>query len=137
MGSVGAGRQLIFFDGICGLCNRFVDFVLQRDKREQFVFASLQGKTAAEHAEELAKVTGFVSIALVDQDGAHFRSEAVLRVLRGLGGHWALLASIGYLIPAFIREHVYCYVAQNRYRWFGRLGSCRVPRSGERGRLLP
>lgn len=144
-----ARNPIIFFDGVCGLCNGFVDFTLARDRRGVFRFAALQGETFAARIRET--VSGdeiavgnedsgdeerFASIVLSDGIGTHLKSEAVLRVLEILGGKWALARPLR-LVPRVFRDWVYDFVAKNRYRWFGKLETCRLPSPEERDRFLP
>lgn len=146
-------NPVIFFDGVCGLCNLFVDFVMARDKSFRFRFSPLQGETAAAvlkappgqgpaaaqgvAAESLLDdVEGLKSVILWDEQGLHRKSKAALRVLAGLGGLWSL-TRLFLLVPAFLRDPVYDFIAKNRYRWFGKKESCRMPTPSERARFLP
>jgi predicted DCC family thiol-disulfide oxidoreductase YuxK len=127
---------IVFFDGVCGLCNHFVDFVLNRDHRGVFRFAPLQGETARRHLAE-ADVRDLKTMVLLDRDGVFRKSTAVLRVLSRLGGGWRLLAALLRLIPRPLRDIGYAVVARTRYSIFGRKETCRMPTPAERGRLLP
>ena len=138
-------HPVVFFDGICSLCNGFVDFILARDRHAVFRFSPLQGKTFEDditvRTDSASSETGsrreaFGSVVLWDAEGAHARSEAVLRILKGLGGPWMLL---GYLriVPRPLRDAIYDAVARSRYGLFGRRETCRVPSVSERGRFLP
>ena len=115
----------IFFDGVCGLCNRFVDFLLRRDHAKRLRFATLQG-TAAVVPE---------TVIYVDAAGEHHRSDAALASLGRLGGAWSFVCVLG-LVPRPIRDAVYTVIARNRYRWFGKRDTCRVPGAAERDRFL-
>jgi predicted DCC family thiol-disulfide oxidoreductase YuxK len=131
-------RDVVFFDGVCNLCNRFVDFVMRRDSGGKFAFAPMQGETAQTYVARLpADPSSVGTVTLLDDDGAHIRSEAVLRVMLGLGGIWALLAMLCRKVPRPVRDSIYSWVARNRYGWFGQRGNCRVPMPEERERLLP
>ena len=131
-----AEPPIIFFDGVCGLCNWFVDFVLPRDRRQTFRFSPLQGEMAREYlaAEEIEALK---TVVLVDETGTYRRSTAVLRVLRRLGGVWPAIAALLYVIPSPLRDIGYRLVAQNRYRIFGKKDACRMPTPDERARFLP
>ncbi|BAM03566.1 thiol-disulfide oxidoreductase DCC family protein [Phycisphaera mikurensis] len=115
------GKSLVFYDGHCGLCHRWVRFVLPRDPADRFVFTPLQGDTIQEVLTE-RQIAGLPdSIVLRDPDGTlHTRSDAVLRILRGVGGGWALLAALGRVVPRSLRDLVYDGVARIRHRVFGR-----------------
>ncbi|MCA9079864.1 MAG: DUF393 domain-containing protein [Planctomycetaceae bacterium] len=129
-------QPLMLFDGVCGLCNWFVDFIMRRDRRGRFRFAPLQGETARsvlppEETQDLKTVVVIV-------DGRAYRySAAIVRVLWQLGGIWAIAGSLLWLIPQPLRDWGYRVVARNRYRWFGQKDTCRMPTPEERARLLP
>jgi predicted DCC family thiol-disulfide oxidoreductase YuxK len=130
-----ANERIIFFDGICNLCNQFVDFVIRKDKTGQFKFAPLQGPTAvAKLPKELRE--SMRSVVLFDDGKIFTESEAALRVLSGLGQGLALFSRIGHLMPAFLKSGVYRLVATHRYKIFGQRQTCRVPSAAERERFL-
>jgi predicted DCC family thiol-disulfide oxidoreductase YuxK len=140
----GENVPILFFDGHCGLCNRFVDFLYLRDRRGLFRFAPLQGKTATLYVPLDAVPEGGPgeralaprSIVLWENGRIRRKSDAVLSVLAELGGAWRM-ASILRILPRFLRDALYDFVARNRYRWFGRRAACRLPTPGERVRFLP
>lgn len=123
---------ILFFDGVCTLCNRSVDWVIRRDRQRVFRFASLQGETAKRLVPDAAKdLNSFV----IWQNGVAWkRSDAVIRVLIGLRAPGAKILG---LVPRPLRDLVYALVAKNRYRWFGKHESCRLPTADERSRFLP
>lgn len=135
--------NVVFFDGVCGLCNRFVDFVLSRDRRGAIRFAPLQGETArqvlsSEFRVPSAKTPFFDTIVWLDSSSRQFvRSAAVVRVLWQLGGVWSLIGWLLWLIPRPLRDVGYRLVAANRYRLFGKKETCRLPSPAERERFLP
>ncbi|MXY96218.1 MAG: DUF393 domain-containing protein [Gemmatimonadetes bacterium] len=150
----------MFFDGVCGLCNRFVDFMLWSDSRHRFRYAPLQGETArrllgvdgeaGDRQPEGGKAgdhqAGYQqagreaveprSFIFLDTDRRFEQSNAVLRAIIRLGGAWRLIAVL-YVFPRPLRDFVYRVVARNRYRWFGRREECRLPTPEERDRFLP
>ncbi len=143
--------NVVFFDGVCGLCNLFVDFILSRDRRRTIFFSPLQGETARRCgavAEETPATLTAAPIAAAsrpmfdtfvwrDASGRHFiRSAAAIRVLRQLGGFWSLIAALMWLIPLPLRDIGYRLVAANRYRLFGRKETCRLPTPAERAQFL-
>lgn len=134
----GADREapIIFFDGVCGLCNRFVDLMLRADKRGLFRFAPLQGETAKALLPPLPEEAHAWSVVYRDEHGTYRESEAVLRVLGRLGGWWGTLA-VFRCLPRALRDAVYRLIARNRYRWFGKRETCRLPTPEERARFLP
>lgn len=129
-------HPVIFFDGVCGLCNRFVDFVLRRDPGGLFQFSPLQGETAAERLVP-GDVADLKTVVLVDGNGTYRKSAAVIRVLRSLGGFWRLAAALFWVVPRPIRDLGYSWIANNRYAIFGKKETCRLPTAEERSRFLP
>jgi predicted DCC family thiol-disulfide oxidoreductase YuxK len=127
-------EKIIFFDGYCGLCNGFVDFVLKHDRHQVFKFSPLQSDFAQanlppEYVQDLSSV-------VVSIDGHHFRkSKAVFAVFNYLGPGWKLLFPFGFL-PAPVLNYGYDLVAKNRYRFFGKRETCRLPSPQERSRFI-
>ncbi len=120
---------IIFFDGVCNLCNGFVDFLIKRDDKGVFLFASLQGKTAKEllsskHLETLETVILKVDAKL------YMQSSAALIAISKLGGFWRLF-ELALIIPKPIRDFFYRWVSKNRYKWFGKRQACRIPKAKE------
>ncbi len=131
----------ILFDGVCNLCNGFVQFVIRHDAAGQFRFAALQSAAGqallAAHGHPLtpAALADPASVVLVADGRVHTHSAAVLRIAGRLGGVWRLTAA-GWLLPAPWRDALYRFVARHRYRWFGRQESCLLPTPALRGRFL-
>ena len=127
---------ILFFDGVCGLCNRSVDFVMRRDRREVFRFAPLQGDTA--RTEFAAKeVEDLSTLVLKTPSGTYRRSSAVVRILWNLGGFWSAMGWVLWIIPLPLRNLGYRAVASCRYSIWGKKETCRIPSPAERGRFLP
>ncbi len=126
-------HPVIFFDGYCNLCNSSVDFIVRHDRKRKFRFASLQSE-AAKH------LIGDGPIALDDPSSfvlyinqkQKTQSTAALRVLTGLGLPYCL-AGIFFIVPRFIRNWAYRKISKNRYAWFGKKETCRLPTEEERG----
>ncbi len=131
--SSGAPPTLVLFDGECGLCNGFVDFLLARDRAHRLQFGALQGDTGIRWA---AQVNGGDSVIVVEGDRVYLRSTGALVALAQLGGLWRAAAMLR-LVPPPLRDAVYAIVARNRYRWFGKRASCRVPTPAEQARFVP
>ena len=137
---------VILYDGVCGLCNRLVQFVLQRDRRGLFRFAPLQGEFAAgvraRHGENPADLdTVYVVLPAEGRTAAApetllRRSQAVLYILRQLGAGWRALALVGRLLPHSLADWLYGQVARRRYRIFGRYDACLLPAPEVRARFL-
>ena len=120
-------HAVIFFDGVCNLCNSSVQFVIQRDHKDSFRFAALQSDLAKEKLSAADFSTGEMNtIVLMEGDQIYVRSTAALRIARKLSGLWPLL--FGFIVvPTFIRDFCYELIAKNRYRIWGRSESCIVP----------
>ena len=127
---------VVFYDGECGLCDRFVRRLLRADKGRRLRFATLQGETAREVVGAPQGDSANWSVKLLDEDGLHERSTAALRALAHAGGVWKL-AKAFLLVPRAIRDAVYRFVATNRFRWFGRVDTCMLPSPALRERFLP
>jgi predicted DCC family thiol-disulfide oxidoreductase YuxK len=129
---------IVFYDGVCALCNFFVKFATKRDKAGALYFAPLQGDTAAELRET---TPGFprdiISLVVVDDGRAHIRSDGALVAMRELPGPWRFLAAVGRVIPRVLRDALYDLVAATRYRLFGKYDECPVPPPEVRRRFLP
>lgn len=128
--------KIIFFDGECNLCNRSVQFIIKRDSKGVFKFAS----QASEIGEKLIKqyrIPGQIdSIILVDENRIYLESDAVLRICKDLDGLWKLL-SIFLIIPKRIRNMIYQVVAKNRHKWFSNNeSSCMLPSPDMKKRFL-
>ena len=115
--------KIILFDGVCNLCNGAVNFVIKRDKKNVFKFATLQSDHAEEFGFDLTKMD---SIILIDGDKNYSKSSAALHIARHLSGAYPLLYAF-MILPKFIRDWVYDYIAKNRYKWFGKKESCMIP----------
>jgi predicted DCC family thiol-disulfide oxidoreductase YuxK len=127
---------VILFDGVCNLCNGFVQFVIARDPAAHFRFGPLQSE-AAQRLIGAAQLPGPLpdSIVLVEDARVWTESSAALRVLGRLTFPWPL-ALVFVLVPPPVRNWVYRMVARNRYRWFGRREVCLVPTPELRNRFL-
>jgi len=126
-------NPILFFDGVCGLCDRFVKFMMKKDKGRLFRFATLQGQTAQRILGDRPKE--IKTIILFQDQKVYEQSEAILLAVSRLGGIWSL-AKILFIFPAFIRDFVYQRVANNRYKIFGHLDSCRIPTEEEKPYFL-
>lgn len=125
--------KIILFDGVCNLCNRSVQFVIRHDRKQRFLFASLQGPTGRQLVEKFHIRSD--SFVLIEGDKAYIRSAGALRVAGYLDGAWPLLRVFG-IVPRFIRDAVYKWIAQKRYGWFGKADSCWVATPDLRSRFL-
>ena len=127
---------ILLFDGVCTLCDRSVQFILDHDSAEAFRFASLQSNVGRRLLESHSLDPDRLdSVVLVKGADVYERSEAAWRIAARLDAPWRW-AAVGRWIPRVIRDWLYDGVAENRYRWFGTREACRMPRPGERERFL-
>jgi len=126
-------HPVVFFDGVCSLCNGFIDFLIKVDENNTLRFAPLQGRTARDILGK-ERVGTLDSIVMVDS-GVFERSDAVLRIFQRLGGPYRLL-TVFRLVPRPLRNWAYDHIANNRYRLFGKKDTCRVPTPEERALFL-
>ncbi len=131
------GKKIILFDGVCNLCNRSVQFVIRRDKKDLFRFAALQSEAGERLVRERGIDTSKVdSIILIEPGVAYYvKSEAALRIARSLSGIWPILGIFLWL-PDKLRDVVYDLIARNRYRIFGKQDACMVPSPELRKKFL-
>ncbi|MDC0629280.1 thiol-disulfide oxidoreductase DCC family protein [Flavobacteriaceae bacterium] len=126
----------VFFDGVCTLCNLGVNFLIKHDKKGVLKFASLQSEYAQNVIPKALLDRDNLDTIIVYTDGKFYeRSKAVLKLCKVLGGGFYVVL-IGYLIPRFIRDGLYRFIANNRYRWFGTQSQCRVPTPDLKERFL-
>jgi len=128
-------HDVVFFDGVCNLCNGWVRFVIMRDPAGVFRFAPLQSDAATHAMADRTMLARSDSIILLRDGRFYTRSGAVLRIVRRLRWPWPVLSAL-LIIPAFIRDFVYDLVARNRYQWFGRRDECMIPTPEMRDRFL-
>lgn len=126
----------ILFDGHCTMCNGWVRFVLAREGRTAFRFASLQSPAGARLLAAYGLPADLQTIVLIEEGRALARSTAVARMLRLLRAPWPLAGRLILLLPRSVRDGAYGIVARNRYRWFGRQEVCALPTPAERERFL-
>jgi len=126
-------HPVILFDGVCNLCNASILFIIKRDPKGIFKFASLQSEFSK---ELIGNDNRTMTTLLLVEKGQVFReSTAALRIARELKGGWKLLYGL-IILPAFIRDSVYRLIARNRYHWFGKKDQCMVPTPELRDRFL-
>ena len=135
-------QSILLYDGVCGLCNRAVQFALRHDRRDRLRFAALQSGLAKEilarHGLGSSPLESMVLVvdAGTNEERALVRSEAALGLLSELGGAWRWIASVGRMTPLRLRDWCYQAVADVRYRVFGRFESCPLPRAEDRSKFL-
>ncbi len=133
--------MILLFDGVCGLCNGLVKFVLRRDREGVIRFAPLQGKAAAEilarHRKDATRLdTVYVVLdPFTPQERLLSKGRAVCTLLQRIGGVWSIPA-LGRFLPRAFVDFFYDFVARNRYRWFGKLEACPVPTNDQLARFV-
>jgi len=124
-------KSIILFDGVCNLCNTSVQFILKKDKKNIFLFASLQSDAAKnillhKNSEKIIN-SDLSTIYLVMNNKIYSKSTAILLILRHLKLPYNLLY-LFIIIPKFIRDYCYKVISRNRYKWFGKKDVCMVPK---------
>lgn len=129
-------HPVILFDGVCHFCNYWVNFIIKRDPKKSFRFASLQSESAKKLlAKNHYDDQHLDTVILIENGKIHTHSTAALRICRKLGGAWPLLYGLT-IFPRIIRDWVYKLIAKRRYAWFGRSETCRIPTPEERQLFL-
>lgn len=129
-------QRIIFFDGYCNLCNNAVDFIISRNSSKNLYYASLQSDIAKTYLLDEFKDKNWPdSIILYDKGKVFIKSTAALKLARDLRGFWPL-AGLFLIVPKFIRDWVYDFIAKHRYKWFGKKETCRVATEDEKSRFL-
>jgi predicted DCC family thiol-disulfide oxidoreductase YuxK len=128
--------RIILFDGVCDLCNGFVQFIIKRDPHARFRFGALQSNEARQllrgapiHARDLD------TVVYLRGSKMYTRSAAAIHILADLGGVWSLFR-VKLFFPRVLRDLLYRYIANRRYRWFGKKESCMVPTPELRARFI-
>tara|TARA_B100000497_G_scaffold99104_1_gene111942 strand:+ start:580 stop:975 length:396 start_codon:yes stop_codon:yes gene_type:complete len=128
--------NIIFFDGVCNLCNKSINRLIKNDVKKKFKFASLQSDFAMSFVpDQMINHKNLDTILLYKKGQFYDRSNAVLNICKALGGGFNLFL-IGYIVPRFIRDAMYRLVANNRYKWFGKEDQCMVPTDDLKDRFL-
>ena len=128
-------HTVMFFDGYCHLCSRSVDFVLKHDPGARFKFLPLQSLRAQKLIEQSGLPKELDSLVLLENKTLHIKSTAVLHIVKHLSGGWPLFFPL-IVIPVFLRDAVYDWIARNRFSWFARLDICHLPTPENTSRFL-
>lgn len=130
------GKTIILFDGVCNLCNSFINFIIKHDHKKQFLFASLQSDVAKEILLQFSqKRIALDSIVFIENNYFYEKSTAVLKILKHLNGGFTLLYGFK-IIPKILRDWLYNQIAKNRYNWFGKNKNCIIPSPEVKNRFL-
>lgn len=129
-------KKVVLFDGVCNLCSSSVQFILKHDKKNQFLFGSLQGNYGQEMLQKYQLSSSeFNSFMLIEEGKLYTKSTGALRMLKYIGGFWGL--AYGFIIvPKFIRDAVYNWISRNRYKWFGKKNECWLPSAELKSKFL-
>ncbi|WP_417443788.1 thiol-disulfide oxidoreductase DCC family protein [Joostella sp.] len=138
METLEAGKKIILFDGVCNLCNSSVQFVIKRDKKDIFRFASLQSEVGQRMLKERSIDSAQTdSIVLIEPNVAYYtRSSAAIEIAKEIGGLWSLLSVFNYILPESIRDSIYNFIAKNRYKWFGKKENCPLPTNEQKKKFI-
>lgn len=129
-------HKIILFDGVCNLCNSSINFVIKRDKKNLFQFATLQEQPGQALLKKYnINTLDTDSIILIANNKAYVKSTAALHIAKDLKGGWPLLYGF-MIIPTFVRNWVYDFVARNRYNWYGKKDSCMIPSPALKDKFL-
>ena len=129
-------HPILLFDGVCNLCNGFVQFIIKRDPKGSFRFTALQSDAGQQlltsHQQEKSDLS---TVILIDNGQVYTHSDVALNVAKRLGGLWTLFLVFS-IIPRSIRDRIYNWIARNRYRWFGEKEQCMIPTPDIKARFL-
>lgn len=125
---------VVFFDGVCNLCNSYVQWLIKRDKKNKLKYASLQSQFAQHHITDI-KIRQTDSIVFFKNQQFYTKSTAVIYILQSLGYPYKLSVVL-LIVPKFIRNWVYDIVARNRYKWFGKRAACLLPEASLKDKFL-
>lgn len=129
-------ERVILFDGVCNFCNNAVNFTLKRNKKANIYFAPLQSETGSTLLKQYGlPLHDMESFVFIENGKAYQQSTAALRVCRHLSGIWPVCYMF-MVVPKFIRDGIYNWIARNRYKWFGKKESCMIPTPEIKARFL-
>ncbi len=129
-------RPVILFDGVCNFCNGAVNFILKRNRNKEIDFTPLQTETGRKLLQQYGlPENDMQSFIFIENGKAYTRSTAALKVCRHLRRLWPLCYGF-IIVPGFIRNAIYDWIARNRYKWFGTRTECMVPTPETRERFL-
>ena len=129
-------HPILLFDGVCNLCNGFVQFLIQRDSKSIFRYASLQSDIGNQLQKDFGMDSGQLdTVVLIHQDKIYTHSDVALFIAKELGGWWSIFKVLS-IIPKSTRDRIYNWIARNRYRWFGKQELCMLPKAEWEDRFL-
>jgi predicted DCC family thiol-disulfide oxidoreductase YuxK len=129
-------KSIVFFDGVCNLCNASIDFILKRDTKNLFLVGALQEDFSKKILSNYSVKQDYLeSLILLEENQIYFKSTAALRIARHLKGLWPIFYLL-ISLPVWIRDPVYDWIGRNRYRWFGKKNTCRIASPDEQAKFL-
>tara|TARA_R110002050_G_scaffold296426_1_gene456405 strand:- start:55290 stop:55697 length:408 start_codon:yes stop_codon:yes gene_type:complete len=132
-------RNIIFFDGVCNLCNGFINYIIDKDKNKSIFYSTLQSdfaKTTLNKFDNLILDSNYTTIFYYSNNNLYSKSTAVLYVLSELSPFNKFIAKVLLLIPKFIRDYIYAIISKNRYKLFGKKETCRLPTKEEKQQFI-
>ena len=128
--------KVILFDGVCNLCNGLVNWIIDHDVKNEFKFATLQSSYGQNAIQRLKmNEESLNTVILIEERQASFRSAAILKIFKHLGYPYKIAYTF-IIIPKFIRDWIYAFVAKNRYKWFGKRDICRILGPGLKAKFI-
>lgn len=129
-------KSVILFDGVCNLCNSSIDFILKRDYNNHFLVGALQEEPGKKILSRFQVDPEYLdSLILIESGKIYFRSTAALKIAKNLSGFWPFFY-VFMAIPTRVRDGVYNWIGKNRYHWFGKKSTCRLPSPEEKEKFL-
>ncbi|MBB6328590.1 putative DCC family thiol-disulfide oxidoreductase YuxK [Algoriphagus iocasae] len=129
-------KSIIFFDGVCNLCNASIDFVIRHDTNDRFLVGALQDELSRRILSNYQVDPNYLdSLVLLENGKIFYRSTAALKIAKKLTGFAPFLYPLIFL-PKFLRDPVYDWIGRNRYRWYGKKSTCRLPTPEEKAKFL-
>ena len=120
-------KSIILFDGVCNLCNGYINFIIKRTSSDKIRFGTLQSKTGQELLEKNGLNPNALDTVVMIENGKLFtKSDVPLKIAKEMKGGWKIFSAF-IILPKFIRDGIYSFIARNRYRWFGKKESCMIP----------
>lgn len=121
-------KKIILFDGVCNLCDSSIQFIIKHDKKDLFRFVALQSEIGMEIIKHIGVDTSKIDSILLYEPGKayYYKAEAALKIAKELGGIYTVISWFG-ILPKFLTNSVYDYIAKNRYKWYGKKDACMIP----------
>jgi len=130
-------KKIILFDGVCNLCSSAVQFIIKHDKKDVFRFVALQSEKGQEILAYIGIDSKSIDSIVLYEPGIayYYKSEAALQIAKNLDGFWHF-GIVFKIIPKEVRNHIYDYIAKNRYKWYGKKESCMIPTAELKSKFL-